>query len=156
MYFPMFVNLKNKNIVVFGAGNIALRRVKSLIYTKSNIKVVAPYILEEFYNIDKITIIKDFYNKKYLENAFIVLAITNNININNEIYLDCKMKNIIVNNASDKEKCDFFFPAIICEEDYTIGICGNGKNHKLIKNTKNTIERFLNEKKVDKFESKNR
>lgn len=144
MYFPMFINLENKNIVVFGAGKIALRRVKVLINSKCNITVVAPEILKDFYNINNINIIKDSYNKKYLKDAFIVLAITNDNNINNKIYFDCKENNIIVNVASDKNKCDFFFPGVIYKESYTIGICGNGKNHKLIKNIKNKIKDFLN------------
>lgn len=147
-YFPMFINLQNKNIVIFGAGKIALRRVNSLMKTECNITIVAPDILEDFYSIEykKLNIIKDSYNKKYLKDVFIVLAITNDININNKIYKDCKKNNIIVNIASDKEKCDFFFPAIIYEKGYTVGICGNGKNHKLIKYIKNKLKKFLAKK----------
>lgn len=147
-YFPMFINLQNKNIVIFGAGKIALRRVNSLIKTECNITIVAPDILEDFYNIEyrKLNVIKDSYNKKYLKDVFIVLAITNDININNKIYKDCKKNNIIVNVASDKEKCDFFFPAVIYEKDYTVGIFGNGKNHKLIKYLKNKLKKFLAKK----------
>lgn len=156
MYFPMFINLENKNIVVFGAGKIALRRVKSLLNTKCNITIVAPDILEEFYKIKNIKIIKDVYNKKYLKNTFIALAITNDNRINDKIYLDCKENNIIVNTASDKEKCDFFFPGVIYKEDYTIGICGNGKDHKLIKDTTNMIRNFLDNKEGERFESKDR
>lgn len=143
MYFPLFINLENKNIVVFGAGKIALRRVKSLINTKANITVIAPEILEEFYKIEDITIIKDYYNKKYIKEAFIVLAITSDTRVNDKIYLDCKKNKIIVNIASDKEKCDFFFPGIIYNEDYTIGVCGNGKNHSLVKNIVDKIKSFL-------------
>ncbi len=154
MYFPMFINLENKKVVVFGAGKIALRRVKSLINTKCNITVVAPTILNDFYNIQNIEIIKDNYNEKYLKDAFIALAITNDNDINNKIYLDCKKNNVIVNVASDKNKCDFFFPAIIYKNDYTVGICGDGKNHKLIKDTKNIIENFLDEQKVENLDLK--
>ncbi len=146
MYFPLFINLENKNIVIFGAGKIALRRVNSLINTKANITIIAPDVLEEFYHIKNINIIKDLYNKKYLKDAFIVLAITNDKNINDKIYLDCKEKNIIVNIASDKEKCDFFFPGVIYKDDYTVGICGNGTNHSLVKNTIDKIRNFLNKK----------
>ncbi len=144
-YFPIFINIQNKDIIIFGAGKIALRRTMSLLNTGCNITIVAPNILEEFYSINykNLTIIKDFYNKKYIEKAFIVLAITNSQEINNEIYLDCIKNNIIINVASNKEKCDFFFPGVIHKEDYTIGICGNGKNHKLIKNILNKIKNFL-------------
>lgn len=146
MHFPLFVNLENKNIIIFGAGKIALRRVNTLINTKANITIIAPNVLEEFYYIDNIKIVKDTYNKKYLKEAFIVLAITNDKSVNDKIYLDCKEKNVIVNIASDKEKCDFFFPGVIYKKDYTIGICGNGTNHSLVKNTIDKIRNFLNKK----------
>ncbi|WP_317368754.1 bifunctional precorrin-2 dehydrogenase/sirohydrochlorin ferrochelatase [uncultured Tyzzerella sp.] len=151
-YFPMFVNLKDKNIVIFGAGKIAIRRVKSLIKTGCNITIVAPNILQDFYNIGykKLNIIKDSYNIHYLKNAFIVFAITDNSDINNKIYIDCKEKNIIVNTASDKYKCDFLFPGVIYKEDYTIGVCSNGKNYKLTKNIISILKNFLY-KKDDKI-----
>lgn len=142
-HFPMFVNLEGKNVVIFGAGNIAIRRVLSLLNTGCNITVVAPQILCQFYNIQNINIIKDKYDKKYLKNAFMVLAITNDAKINDTIYNHCKQQNIIINVASDKQKCDFFFPGVVYKDGYTVGICGNGKNHKLIKNITDKIKNFL-------------
>ncbi|MFR2800012.1 MAG: NAD(P)-dependent oxidoreductase [Blautia wexlerae] len=41
-YFPMYVDLSDKNIVVVGGGNIATRRVKTLLSFTRNIRVIAP------------------------------------------------------------------------------------------------------------------
>lgn len=41
-YFPMFVNINDKNIRVFGGGKIATRRVKSLLEFGAAVHVVAP------------------------------------------------------------------------------------------------------------------
>ena len=41
-YFPMFIDLSDKNIVVVGGGNIATRRVKTLLSFTRNIRVIAP------------------------------------------------------------------------------------------------------------------
>ena len=46
-YFPLFINLKEKEILVFGGGVIATRRVKALLPYEAVIKVVAPEISEE-------------------------------------------------------------------------------------------------------------
>ena len=46
-FFPMFVDLSDKNIVVAGGGNIATRRVKTLLKFTRNIKVVAPNMTKE-------------------------------------------------------------------------------------------------------------
>lgn len=149
VYFPMFINLNGKNICIFGAGKIALRRTKTMLEMGANVKIVAPSILDEFYSIksDKLVIVKDFYSEKYLEDVFIVLSITNDNKVNDKVYIDCKNRNIIVNIASDKNKCDFLFPGVICNENYTVGICANGKNHKLAKNLVCAIRDFLQRRK---------
>lgn len=143
--FPIFVNLEDKKVVIIGAGKIAIRRVQAFIKCGANILIIGKEISEEIYNInyDNIKIIKDNYNKKYLIDAFIVLATTNDKNINNIIYNDAKYQNILVNNASDKRKTDFYFPAMIYEDGFVVSICGNGNNHTLIKNIANKIRNFF-------------
>ena len=39
-YFPLFINLEGKKIVVFGAGKIALRRVRTLQFFHTEITVI--------------------------------------------------------------------------------------------------------------------
>lgn len=153
-YFPMFINLKDKNIIIFGAGKIAYRRVCSLVHTGCNITIVAPDIYYKFKSIEynKLNIINDCYDDKYINNQFIVFAITDNNKVNENIYNYCSKKNIIVNIASDKTKCSFFFPAIIYKDNCTIGICGNGSNHTLVKSMCNSIKNFL--KVGDKIDNK--
>ena len=46
-YFPMFIDLSDKNIVVVGGGNIATRRVKTLLSFTRNIRVIAPKVTME-------------------------------------------------------------------------------------------------------------
>lgn len=135
IYFPMFINLIDKKVVVIGGGNIAFRRISTLLKTGAEITVVAPWICDDLKNIksDKLKIIKKMYEKDDIKDAFMVLAITDDKNVNTEIFADCKMLGITVNVADDKEKCDFFFPGIIAKDGCSIGVCGNGKDHKLVK-----------------------
>ena len=46
-YFPMFIDLSDKNIVVAGGGNIATRRIKTLLKFTRNITVVATKVTQE-------------------------------------------------------------------------------------------------------------
>ena len=39
----------------------------------------------------------------------------------------------MVNNASNKEQCDFLFPAIIKEGQVVAGLTASGTNHKLVR-----------------------
>lgn len=127
-YFPMFVDLAEKNIVVVGGGNIATRRVKTMLQFTRNVKVIAPKMTEELLDLGR---------KSYAElmvrpvkrsdfaNAFMVIAATNDWKLNDEIYRVCKEEGIYVNVADDKEKCDFQFPGIFRQEDMVVGIMAN-------------------------------
>lgn len=46
-YFPMFIDLSDKNVVVVGGGNIATRRVKTLLQFTRNVTAIAPKVTEE-------------------------------------------------------------------------------------------------------------
>ena len=46
-FFPLFIDLKNKNILVIGAGKIAFRKVETLLKYNTNITVITKDIKEE-------------------------------------------------------------------------------------------------------------
>ena len=52
-YFPMFVDLSDKNIVVVGGGNIATRRVKALLLFTRKITVIAPKMTADLWELGK-------------------------------------------------------------------------------------------------------
>lgn len=134
----MFMDLSQKNILVVGAGKIALRRVIGLLPFVENkgITVVAPTCMEEFYKLEiegQIVLLQEKFDKIYLEEKDIVIVATSNHLLNKKIYDDCKKQGILVNVASDKNLCDFYFPGIVCKDEVVIGITANGKDHKKAK-----------------------
>lgn len=146
MYFPMFVDLSQKKITIIGAGNIARRRVSTLVMFTQNLLVVAPEINKDIELMSKqykfMISVKEYEIKDILK-SYIVIAATNNLNLNNIIYRDCKDLGILVNVCSDKTKCDFYFPAIVQKDDVTIGITSGGQNHKLVRETSNKIRNLF-------------
>ncbi|MFI3206660.1 MAG: NAD(P)-dependent oxidoreductase [Clostridia bacterium] len=141
--FPIFINLQNKNILVVGFGNVAKRRIRTLLKFDCNIKVVAPEEIEEEF-LGKIEYIKGEFKEKYLDDCFMVLGATNDRNINQQIYEKCKEKRIFVNICDKKDDCDFFFPAIF-EDEEIIGalVSKHGDRHSLVKETAKKIRGVL-------------
>lgn len=124
-YFPMFVDLSEKNVVVVGGGNIATRRVKTLLQFTRNVKVIAPKMTEELLDLGRKSyaeLLVRPVKRSDFEFAFMVIAATNDRKLNDEIYRVCKEEGIYVNVADDKEKCDFQFPGIFKQEDMVVGI----------------------------------
>ncbi len=141
--FPLFLNLENKNVLVVGSGKIASRRIKSLLSCRCNITVVSTGTLDEDIK-RQVEFIENHFCKEYLENQFIVLATTNDKDLNREIYKLCKERNVLVNVCDDRSLCDFYFPAIFENEDIIGGVTSkNGNAHALVKETASKIRGVL-------------
>lgn len=145
-YFPMFVDLSNKKVVVVGAGTIAKRRIRSLLEFTNHLVVVAPEInreLKELEESGRLTILKKKYDREDLYGADLVIAATSDTQTNNDIYSVCKCMGITVNVCSDKHKCDFYFPGIARKDQIVVGVTASGADHKKAKTVIERIREIL-------------
>ena len=143
-FFPVSIDLNNKNVLVIGAGKIALRKVETLLNYNCNIIVITKDILEErFLELEKNNKIKIFKNQefeeKFLENIFLVVTATDNEILNKEISQLCMSKNILVNNISSKDDMNVRFMSIYEKDDIQIAISANGNPKKAVE-IKNKIK----------------
>ena len=143
-FFPVSIDLNNKNILVIGAGKIALRKVETLLNYNCNITIITKDILEkkilELEKNNKIKILKNQeFKEKFLENFFLVIAATNNEVLNKNISQLCISKNILVNNITSKDDMNVRFASIYEKDDVQIAISANGNPKKAIE-IKNKIK----------------
>ena len=143
-FFPVSIDLNNKNILVIGAGKIALRKVETLMSYNCNILIITKEILEEkFLELEKNNKVKVFKNQefeeKFLENIFLVITATDNEILNKEISQLCMSKNILVNNVTSKDDMNVRFMSIYEKDDIQIAISANGNPKKAVE-IKNKIK----------------
>ena len=133
-YFPLFFDLQGRNVRVFGGVTIATRRVQVLLEFGANVSVVSPEMTEELKKlaVQEERLFLDYrrYDSGELAEEDIVLAATDDEYVDAEIYEECRQKQILINVASDKEKCDFYFPAVIREDNLIIGLTSGGEDHR--------------------------
>lgn len=146
-YFPMFVNLKGQKCVVVGGGEVASRKVEKLLYFEPRIMVVAPSIVSELEEMERseITIIGREFEPEDLEGAALVIAATDDRELNGRISALCREKKIPVNAVDEPENCTFFFPALVERGNVTIGISTAGKSPLLAKKIREKLESVLGE-----------
>ena len=145
-YFPMFVDLTDKKVVVAGAGTIAKRRIRALAEFTDRLVVFAPEVNQELKEMEargKLTILKKHCEREDLYDAALVIAATNDNKINQEIYSVCKCLGIPVNVCADKTKCDFYFPGIVTDENFVVGISTSGREHKKAREVTDKIQALL-------------
>ena len=136
-FFPVSIDLNNKNVLVIGAGKIALRKIATLLNYNCNITVITKEILEEkFLELEKNNKIKIFKNQefeeKFLENIFLVVVATDNEVLNKNISQLCMSKNILVNNVTSKDDMNVRFASIYEKDDIQIAISANGNPKKAV------------------------
>lgn len=146
-YFPIFINLEGKRVLVFGGGNIALRRVQGLLSFGAVVTVCAPEIVSAIQELqtqypDTLCLTESEYCPGFLA-VDLVLSATNCPAIDLEIYTECQARRIPVNIASDQTKCDFFFPALAEWEELTVGISSGGQNPKKVRWLAQKIREYL-------------
>ncbi len=154
-WFPIYIDISKKNVMVFGGGRIASRRIHTLLGFAEHIFVISPELtneLKELADRKQIVWLKKTYNAEDLKGADFVLAATSDLKVNQEIYTDCKNLGIPVNNASDQTACDFQFPGIICHEEVVISFNSGGKNHKKTRKLREKVELILKTSKESENE----
>ncbi len=145
-YFPMFVDLSEKKVVVVGAGTIAKRRIRTLVDFTDRLTVIAPEVNQELLDLEKegrLSILRKHYEREDLYDAAVVIAATSDTKTNNDIYSTCKCLGIPVNVCSSREKCDFFFPGVAQKGPVVVGVSASGADHKLAGEVMEKIREIL-------------
>lgn len=140
-YFPMFISLKGKNVKVFGAGTISARRIETLKQFDCSIEVIAP--INKLNNSDGIKIQSREYSKGDCSGADLVVAATNDREVNRKIAQECNQNNIPVSVCDDMSLCAFYFPAVVVKDEIVIGVTSSGKDHKKVKDVTNQIRELM-------------
>lgn len=128
-YFPMFVELKNKLCVVIGGGQVACRKIKAMLEFEAEVTVVAQEFCADILALkNRITKKQKSYEAADIREAFLVIAATNDFELNHRISMECKEQKIPVNVVDEKEECSFIFPAYVKKGYISVGVTSSGKS----------------------------
>ena len=155
-FFPIFVNLSDKNILIIGAGKVAFRKISTLLETGAYITVFAKQIKEKeitklLFDKPNIQLIMKEVDEKSLDEIItnkyvLVIAGTDDKELNSAIVKCCNKKNILVNNITSTDDMSARFCSVIDEKDYSIGISAKGDPKKSLA-LKEKISDFLSNKR---------
>ncbi len=131
-YFPAFINLTNKKILIVGGGFIALEKLIHMLDFATNISIISPNISTKIQNlIDTHNLSCSFkrYEPDDIQGFDIVIVAADDIQLQKDIYLQAKLQNnCLVNSVDSVFYCDFIFPSYIKKDDLTIAISTAGSS----------------------------
>ena len=133
-FFPLFVDIGGKELLIIGGGNVAERRIKVLLSFGANITVISPKATDHIKHAALQGNVR-LYERKYQKgdiaelNPFLVITATDDRRVNHEAMLEATSLNIQVSVADRREECTCCFPAIAESENYVAGLISKNGDH---------------------------
>ena len=128
-YYPIFLNLSGRKVVVVGGGGVAERKVRTLLQYGAKVVVVSPGLTSRLTGLARkgsIHYRKRTYRAQDLQGTTLVLATTDDRQAQKMIARDARRRRILVNVADRVELCDFIAPSILKRGDLTVAFSTGG------------------------------
>ncbi len=147
--YPVFLEVKDKRVLLIGGGSVAFRKAKTLVDCGARLVIVADKINDNLFALckgNKVELIRSKYSKQYLAESVIVIAATDDYELNKKIYKHCQELEILCNVVDQPELCDFFVPAVVRRGDLQIAIGTEGNCPAYAGHIRKKLEKMFTEK----------
>lgn len=147
--FPVFLKLNDLHTVVIGAGNVGLEKLTAILNNspEAKVTVIALSILPEVHSLaaeyKKVSIVQKSFTDSDLDNADVVIAATNDSELNKFARESAHERKLLINVADKPELCDFYLGSIVQKGDLKIAISTNGKSPTIAKRLKEVLNEGL-------------
>ena len=143
-YYPVHLDIQNRNCLVVGGGAVGTRKVATLLTCGAKVTVVSPQATEQLQQqaeVGSIILKKRAYRAGDLDDMFLVIGATDNETLNRQISNDAENRNTLCNIADRPAVCNFILPSIVHRGDLVITISTSGKSPALAKKLRKAMER---------------
>ena len=141
-WYPIFLDVRDRPMLVVGAGKVALRKTKGLIEAGARITVVAPRHLPEFEHLP-VRLVRREFRTADLAGVALVFAATDDRLTNHRIAIAAKGRGILANIADAPEECGFLVPARLTRGNVQIAVSTGGTNPRLSAGLRRKLEEVL-------------
>lgn len=149
--YPIFLKVHQLNVLIVGGGNVAVEKLSFMLKSSPNAQVtmIALEFDEELIALAKnhnvLLVHNTAYSSTILQEQHLVIAATNNSEVNKQIYNDAKERHLLINVADTPELCDFYLGGIVTKGTIKIAISTNGKSPTMAKRLRQFFEDIIPE-----------
>ncbi len=145
-YLPIFYDLSMRACLVVGAGEIAARKVRQLRKAEARVTVVAPEICAELKGMadnNEINYIAERFSEAMLSDKMLVIAATNDDEVNKQVSELAKAQNIPINVVDNPALCSFIMPSVVDRDPVQIAISTGGASPVLARLLRARLETLI-------------
>ncbi|MBQ4402877.1 MAG: bifunctional precorrin-2 dehydrogenase/sirohydrochlorin ferrochelatase [Selenomonadaceae bacterium] len=145
-FYPLNLDVENKPCVVIGGGEVALRKIRGLLAAGACVKVIAPEVCAEVEELSKrgeISLTRENFSEELLGDEIILIAATNNPEVNRQATAAARAKKILVNDVDGGG--NFNVPSTIQRGDLLLTISTGANSPAFSKFIRQMLELELGE-----------
>lgn len=145
-YYPIFVDLRDRPVLVVGGGAVAERKVEGLLAAGAQITVISPGLSERltaWVETGRIHHLARAYRPGDVRAFQLAFVATGDGAVNAAIARDGRQRGVWVNAADDPAHCDFILPAVVRRGDLTVAVGTGGRSPALARAVREDLESYL-------------
>jgi precorrin-2 dehydrogenase/sirohydrochlorin ferrochelatase len=147
-YYPVFLDIAGKPVVVIGGGLIARQKMEGLMKAGAAITVISPQLNDDMSLLaseGRFRHEKRDYQPGDLEGYTIAFVATDDRAINATVAAEGKERGVMVNAVDDTPNCDFVMPAIVTRGELILAVSTSGTSPAMARKMREELEEFLTE-----------
>ena len=142
-YLPIFTDVRNKLCLVVGGGEVGKRKAGTLLEAGAKVRVVAPQIDPVLAKMQHVDSLPARFEPEHLDGVTLVIAATNDRNVNRQVSELARARNILVNVVDDPELCSFIMPAILDRSPLMVAFSSGGASPVLTRIMRGKLETMI-------------
>jgi precorrin-2 dehydrogenase/sirohydrochlorin ferrochelatase len=142
-FYPVLLDLTGKKVLVVGGGQVAQRKVETLLEYEAEILIVSRELTDKLNKMvenKRVQFLGKEFLPRHLDGAFLVIAATDDKALNHRVSEEATRRGMLVNAVDQPADCNFIVPAIIRRGDLLVAVSTSGKSPALAKRVREELE----------------
>lgn len=145
-YYPVHLDLRNRRCIVVGGGQVAERKVRSLVQAGASVTVISPALspaLRQLAEERQIEAVQRDFQADDLAGGFLVVAATDQSGINRNVALEAERRNLLCNVVDDATLSNFILPSVLHQGNLVVTVSTSGLSPALARKLRRRLEGLL-------------
>ncbi|MBW2070174.1 MAG: bifunctional precorrin-2 dehydrogenase/sirohydrochlorin ferrochelatase [Deltaproteobacteria bacterium] len=147
-YYPVFLRVENRSCLVVGGGQVGARKVQTLVDAGARVSLISAELvpeLEQRVRNGEVKLLGSRYESHHLQGCLLVIAATNDNNLNKRIARDAEQRGVLCNVVDLPEHCSFILPAFVQRGSLTLAVSTAGQSPALARKIRLELEEKFGE-----------
>ena len=150
-YYMACLDLEGRDVLVVGAGSVALEKVNGLLDVGARVTVVAPEVsaqVDDLASAGRLALVRRAYRTSDLDGQFLVVAATSVTSVNESVYADADARGTLCNVVDVPHLCSFILPAVHRADPIAVAISTGGASPALAQRLRDDVAQLVTNEHV--------